>query len=135
MYAYNLIKFDGYYLTGDGMNTGSRIISGVTGLEKFILLETATTFVALDGTVHQQFLDLTGVPISISFELIDRTTFNAMVASIRAARADSNTPIELLVTGNAPDLTLAVKCTDTGWPDGGAIDAGLQNVTFNFITV
>ena len=134
MYAYNLIKFDGYYLTGDGMNTGARIISGVTGLEKFILLETATTFVALDGTVHQQFLDLTGVPISISFELIDRTTFNAMVTSIRDSRS-GDSDIELIITGNTPDITLAVRCTDINYPDTAAIDAGLKNVTFNFITV
>ena len=133
MYAYNLIKFDTYYLTHNAAEGGNRYITEITGLEKFILLEQATTFVALDGTVHQQFLGLTGIPISISFETIDTTTFAAMIVSIKDSRLN-DTDIELIITGNISTGTLAVRCTDIEYPTGAAISAGLKNVKFNFIT-
>jgi len=131
MFLFNLIRLGGTYLTNGGGVNDTRYISEISGLDKLKLNQTSTAFVALDGTVIEQFTSLKGLSVSIRFDLLDTTTFDAIVTIIRASRTSGNA-ISLYIDGEAGIFDLDVRCIDMAFP-ATAQEAGLRNVQFNFI--
>lgn len=109
---YNLIKFgSSLYLTEDGLSTGVRIISTVTGLEAFQLDSRVQTIKALSGKVYQQYTNVIDVPITINVPLIGTSMHNSIVAVIQAAITGSTT-FQLAITGEFGTFTFNAKPGD-----------------------
>lgn len=109
---YNLIKFgSSLYLTEDGLSTGTRLISTVTGLEAFQLDSRVQTIKALSGKAYQQYSGVVDVPITINVPLIQTSMHNAIVAVIQAAITGSTT-FQLAINGEFGNLSFNAKPGD-----------------------
>ena len=118
---YNLIKFgSSLYLTEDGLSTGTRLISTVTGLEAFQLDSRVQTIKALSGKAYQQYSDVVDAPLTITVPLIETSMHNSIVAVMQAAITGLTT-FQLVINGEFGNLSFNAK------PDSVSFSGEYQN--------
>lgn len=130
-FQYHLIRIAGTYLTDDASQSGNRLISQISGLDKLRLARQVNVVQAIDGTPYRQFSSNKGLPISITFPLIPKATVTTIIDAMNNAD-NAGTNVSLYISGETGTFDLSVVPNGVSFP-GTALQAGMQSVKFDFV--
>lgn len=105
---YNLIQLSSQYFTDDGLNTGTRYISQVTGLHALTIDSSVQVIKTLSGKPYVQKTPLLGKSIVISFENIYEADYSTAKTTIQTAVTNGTTIALNITDGPYGDFNLTV---------------------------